>query len=311
MAKAPIGEIVELAVLAEQLGYERCWLFDEGLMTRDVFVTLTAIAEHTSTIKIGPGITNPYTRHPGTTAAAIASLDEMSGGRAFVGIGAGGGLALGPLAVDRIQPLKVVADAVSAMRKLFAGEAVTMVSETFALSNARLRYARPDIEIIMAGRGPRMTELGGRIADGFYLSYPYLPGLGDQSRAIRDAANGADRHIAWSTGIARDEHEVQQMRAQLTFRLVDSPEAVREALGLGPSDREAIRSALGAGGPPAAAHLVREEWLGSFGVVGTTSECRDQIRAIASNYGVSEFIVPVQDLGSAHDLITSFAPVAV
>ncbi|MGA1219539.1 MAG: LLM class flavin-dependent oxidoreductase [Ilumatobacteraceae bacterium] len=311
MAKAPIGEIVELAVLAEQLGYERCWLFDEGMMTRDVFVTLTAIAEHTSTIKIGPGITNPYTRHPGTTAAAIASLDEMSGGRAFVGIGAGGGLALGPLAVDRIQPLKVVADAVFAMRKLFAGEAVTMVSETFALSNARLGYSRPDIEIIMAGRGPRMTELGGRIADGFYLSYPYLPGLGDQSRAIRDAANGADRHIAWSTGIARDEHEVQQMRAQLTFRLVDSPEAVREALGLGPNDREAIRSALVAGGPPAAAHLVREEWLGSFGVVGTTSECRDQIRAIASNYGVSEFIVPVQDLGSAEDLITSFAPVAI
>lgn len=311
MAKAPIGEIVELAVLAEQSGYTRCWLFDEGMMTRDVFVTLAAIAEHTSTIKIGPGITNPYTRHPGTTAAAIASLDEMSGGRAFVGIGAGGGLALGPLAVDRTQPLKVVADAVLAMRRLFAGEAVTMTSETFALSNARLGYARPDIEIIMAGRGPRMTELGGRIADGFYLSYPFLPGLGDQTRAIRDAANGVDRHIAWSTGIARDEHEVQHMRTQLTFRLVDSPEAVREALGLGPRDREAIRSAIAAGGPPSAAHLVREEWLGSFGVVGTTRECRDQIRAIASNFGVSEFIVPVQDLGSAHDLITSFAPVEI
>lgn len=311
MAKAPIGEIVELAVLAEQSGYTRCWLFDEGMMTRDVFVTLAAIAEHTSTIKIGPGITNPYTRHPGTTAAAIASLDEMSGGRAFVGIGAGGGLALGPLAVDRTQPLKVVADAVLAMRRLFAGEAVTMTSETFALNNARLGYARPDIEIIMAGRGPRMTELGGRIADGFYLSYPFLPGLGDQTRAIRDAANGVDRHIAWSTGIARDEHEVQHMRTQLTFRLVDSPEAVREALGLGPRDREAIRSAIAAGGPPSAAHLVHEEWLGSFGVVGATSECRDQIRAIASNFGVSEFIVPVQDLGSAHDLITSFAPVEI
>ncbi|HBU75611.1 MAG TPA: hypothetical protein DEB38_05005, partial [Acidimicrobiaceae bacterium] len=45
MAKAPIGEIVELAVLAERMGYDRCWLFDEGVMTRDVFVTLTAIAE--------------------------------------------------------------------------------------------------------------------------------------------------------------------------------------------------------------------------------------------------------------------------
>ncbi|MGA0325201.1 MAG: hypothetical protein ACO3M7_10005, partial [Ilumatobacteraceae bacterium] len=44
MAKAPVGEIVKLAVLAEQMGYDRCWLFDEGVMTRDVFVTLAAIA---------------------------------------------------------------------------------------------------------------------------------------------------------------------------------------------------------------------------------------------------------------------------
>ncbi|MEC8486652.1 MAG: LLM class flavin-dependent oxidoreductase [Actinomycetota bacterium] len=100
MAKAPVGEIVELAVLAEQMGYDRCWLFDEGVMTRDVFVTLAAIAERTSTIKIGPGITNPYVRHPGATAAAIASIDELSDGRAFIGVGAGGGLALGPLAVE-------------------------------------------------------------------------------------------------------------------------------------------------------------------------------------------------------------------
>ncbi|MEC8503447.1 MAG: LLM class flavin-dependent oxidoreductase, partial [Actinomycetota bacterium] len=184
MAKAPIGEIVELAVLAEQMGYDRCWLFDEGVMTRDVFVTLAAIAERTSTIKIGPGITNPYVRHPGATAAAIASIDELSDGRAFIGVGAGGGLALGPLAVERTRPLQVVADAVTAMRGLFAGDTVTMTSETFALNNARLEYARPDIEIIMAGRGPRMTSLGGRISDGFYLSYPYLPALADQVKMI-------------------------------------------------------------------------------------------------------------------------------
>ena len=111
-------------------------------------LSLLAIAERTSTIKIGPGITNPYVRHPGATAAAIASIDELSDGRAFIGVGAGGGLALGPLAVERTRPLHVVADAVTAMRGLFAGDTVTMTSETFALENARLGYARPDIEII-------------------------------------------------------------------------------------------------------------------------------------------------------------------
>lgn len=308
MAKAPVGEIVKLAVLAEQMGYDRCWLFDEGIMTRDVFVTLAAIAERTSTIKIGPGITNPYVRHPGATAAAIASIDELSDGRAFIGVGAGGGLALGPLAVERTRPLQVVADAVTAMRGLFAADTVTMTSETFALNNARLEYARPDIEIIMAGRGPRMTSLGGRISDGFYLSYPYLPALADQVKMISDAAAGEKRHIAWSTGIARDEHELQQMRAQLTFRLVDSPTVVREALGISDDQRDALRSALADGGPPWAAHLVQEEWLNSFGVIGDTETCRHTIGATASQCGVTDFIVPVQDLDRAEELITAFAP---
>ncbi len=308
MAKAPVGEIVELAVLAEQMGYDRCWLFDEGVMTRDVFVTLAAIAERTSTIKIGPGITNPYVRHPGATAAAIASIDELSDGRAFIGVGAGGGLALGPLAVERTRPLQVVADAVTAMRGLFAGDTVTMTSETFALNNARLEYARPDIEIIMAGRGPRMTSLGGRISDGFYLSYPYLPALADQVKMIRDAAAGEKRHIAWSTGIARDEHELQQMRAQLTFRLVDSPPVVREALGISDDQRDALRSALADGGLQSAALLLQEEWLDSFGVVGDTETCRHTIGEIASRCGVTDFIVPVQDLDRAKELITAFSP---
>ena len=308
MAKAPVGEIVDLAVLAEEMGYHRCWLFDEGVMTRDVFVTLAAVAERTSTIKIGPGITNPYVRHPGATAAAIASIDELSNGRAFVGFGAGGGLALGPLAVERVRPLQAVADAVTAMRKLFAGEAVTMSSETFALENAHLGYARPDIEIIVGGRGPRMTDLGGQLADGFYLSYPYLPGLVEQVGMIRDAANGASRHICWSTGVARNEYERQQLRSQLTFRLVDSPLSVRDALGLDDTRREEIRLALADGGPPSAAHLVDEHWLESFGIVGDTEECRAVIEGTAEKCDVSEFIVAVQDLSTATDLIESFSP---
>lgn len=308
MAKAPIDDVVELAVLAEQLGYDRCWLFDEGVMTRDVFVTLTAIAAATSRIRIGPGITNPYVRHPGATANAVASLDEMSAGRAFIGIGAGGGLALGPLAVERVQPLQVVSDAVHAMRHLFAGESVTMTSATFALNNARLGYSRPDIEIIVAGRGPRITELGGRIGDGFYLSYPYLPGLADQVRSVRDAADGAPRHVVWSTGVARDDHERAQMRTQLTFRLVDSPAAVRDALGIDDEHRDNMRAAIEAGGPPAAAHLVDDDWLSSVGVVGDTATCQRTISETAQRCGIDEFMVPVQDLGRARDLITSFAP---
>jgi hypothetical protein len=125
---------------------------------------------------------------------------------------------------------------------------------------------------------------------------------------VLDAAAGEERHIAWSTGIARNEHELQQMRTQLTFRLVDSPPAVRKALGIHDDQRDAIRSALANGGPPSAAHLVQEEWLDSFGVVGDTEACRRTIRETAAQCGVTDFIVPVQDLDRGEELIAAFSP---
>ena len=106
--EAPVGVISDLAVEAERLGFDRCWVYDEGLATRDLYVTMTAIAQATSRLEIGPGITNAYTRHPGQTAAAIATLDELSGGRAFLGLGAGGSLTLDPLVLGRVHPLETV-----------------------------------------------------------------------------------------------------------------------------------------------------------------------------------------------------------
>ena len=103
MPTGAIGDVVELAALAEQLGCRRCWVYDEGVHTRDVYVTLAAIATATDRIGLGPGITNPYVRHPGATASAVASLDELSGGRAFVGLGAGGALTLTP-PVNTVPP---------------------------------------------------------------------------------------------------------------------------------------------------------------------------------------------------------------
>jgi len=52
-----------------------------------VYETLALIADGTETIKMGPGVTNPYVRSPAITASAVATLDELSNGRATLGIG--------------------------------------------------------------------------------------------------------------------------------------------------------------------------------------------------------------------------------
>ena len=93
--EAPLADLVAIARHAEQVGFRRCWVYDEGLATRDVYIVLAAIAQATTLMEIGTGITNPYTRHPATTAATTATLDVprrgVPGGRvATVGISRNG-----------------------------------------------------------------------------------------------------------------------------------------------------------------------------------------------------------------------------
>jgi 5,10-methylenetetrahydromethanopterin reductase len=303
MPGAPVPDIVDLAVLAEDLGLARCWVYDEGLVTRDVYVTLTAIAARTSRIPLGPGITNPFVRHPGATAAAIASLDEFSGGRAFIGLGAGGGLTLDPMAIKRPRPVTAVSDMIECLRHLFAGERVDHDGHAFSFQNAKLDYARSDIEIIVAGRGPKMTALGGQHADGFNLSYIHKDLLGTHARALRQASGDRPFRITYSTMIAITDEEHEAARAQLTFRLVDSPTAVKELIGMTPSDVANVRSALAEGGPRAAARHINPDWVSAFIICGTADDCAAELSALLAANDIDEFQLPVLDIDGAASFI--------
>ena len=79
----PVRRLVELARLGESLGAEMCFVADEGT-ERDVYVALTAIVEATG-LTVAPAITNPFSRHPVATAAAIATLAELAPGRVMHG----------------------------------------------------------------------------------------------------------------------------------------------------------------------------------------------------------------------------------
>src|SRR5262249_57306009 len=80
--------LVERAKLAEASGYDTVWLADERFY-REVYACLTLFAANTARVRLGPCVTDPFARHPALTAMAIATIDEISGGRAVLGIGAG------------------------------------------------------------------------------------------------------------------------------------------------------------------------------------------------------------------------------
>lgn len=295
--EAGAASIVELAVEAERLGFTRCRVYDEGIVTRDVYVVMTAIALATERMTIGPGITNPYTRHPAQTASAIASLDELSGGRALLGIGAGGSLALDPIGLERRSPLAAVAETIEIARALFSGAAVDHDGTFAVLRSARLSYARPDIEIWLAGRGPKILQLGGRLADGVILDFLHHDTIASSVELVREAGAAAGRRsrICYSTVLVTDDDDLEFVRPHMTYRLVDAPPPVQAAIGLGAPDVDRIRAAM-AGGLAAAAELVRDEWVLPFVIHGSRDECRAAVADLVERHDIEEFLLPMFDM---------------
>jgi 5,10-methylenetetrahydromethanopterin reductase len=88
-AEYSMAELGELGQLSEQLGYRYFWYVDTRFRP-ECYLGLAQVAAKTERILLGTGVTDPFSRHPAITAVSIATLDEMSGGRAILGLGAGG-----------------------------------------------------------------------------------------------------------------------------------------------------------------------------------------------------------------------------
>jgi len=304
-----VPEMVELGQAAERLGYVRCWVADQGLDTRDVHVTLAAMAAKTRTIRLGPGITNPYLRHPAVSAASIASLDELSGGRAFHGIGAGGVDTLQPMGLRHKRPVAAMREMIEATRALYRGEAVNFKGETIQLEEARIDYARPDLEIYLAGRGPRMLSLGGELADGVMLGFIHKEMLQDYLDQIRAGAGvtGNKPRLFYYAMMITDEQMLEAVRASVFYLLSDSPPQVRERLGIGPAEMEAIRQVMVQKGPTEAGKLIKEEWIRPFALVGSVRECVAELAGLMRRFSLDEFILPILEIGTAGKLLAQVA----
>src|SRR5205085_117130 len=154
----PLEELVATARSAEQLGYRHLWATDDRLQ-KDVFVVLAAIARATRELRLGPGVTNPFSRRPALIATAVATLDELSGGRAALGLGAGGTnhRALG---IRRKAPVAALRESIALIRALLAGDEVTTNGRVVHAEGARLDFTpvRRSIPVYVGARAPRMLE---------------------------------------------------------------------------------------------------------------------------------------------------------
>jgi 5,10-methylenetetrahydromethanopterin reductase len=166
LGNVPIAQMVERARLAEANGYEALWVADERFY-REVYSTLAILAQHTTRVKLGTCVTDPFARHPALTAMAIATLDEISNRRAILGIGAGisGFVELG---VVRKKPAAAIREAIEVIRALLKGEQVDFHGDVVNFNNGKLSFkpVRADIPVYVASNGPLGQRMTGGVADG-------------------------------------------------------------------------------------------------------------------------------------------------
>jgi 5,10-methylenetetrahydromethanopterin reductase len=284
----PMRDVVELARLVEDVGFDRLGISDVALQ-QDCWAVLAACSLETGRVALGPMVTNPYSRHPAATAAAIASVHELSDGRAFLGLGVGAGLE--PLGIEYLQPARTLRAAVVAIRSLLAGERVSHDGSVLRLDGARLMCPPSSpIPISIGTRSRAVMRMAGELADIALVGARYLsPRLADQYRTwLAEGAERAGRDPA-SVEVAPRMTLCVSRDGALARRSVKRYVAhylvlIRPAELDVPDERlAAIERALAqASGwyfdhdrfdPPELDELITDEMVDHFAIAGTPEEC--------------------------------------
>ena len=313
------AELIDTIVAAEELGYSYCMVADEGFML-DVYAVLGAAARATSAIRLG-AVTNPYTRHPAATAAAVATIDEMSGGRAFVTLVAGGTMVLHPMGLERSAPLALMADTIDALRLLWRGEPVTWQGRRLSLEGAELATGTHSIPIWVAARGERMLALAGARADGLVLMVKSdlgdAFGIADRARQAARAAPGAGNAGSPLTRVYLDRlaykpEMIEEAKHLYGYAIMDSPPRILKNLGLTEDGIAGLKQAFERGGPEAVGRLVTDELVASYQIAGTPAECRSQLQHLIGAHRLDAFFVNIISPGpdANRDLLTEVKAIA-
>jgi 5,10-methylenetetrahydromethanopterin reductase len=276
----PLSESLSLARLAEELGFAEIWTNENGHF-RGAFTQLTAIASVTSSVGLGIGIVNPFHRHPSLIAMEAATLDEFSGGRLRLGIGAAlwNLRNLGEADPRTERPLTAVIEAIRIIRALLHGEQ-SIESEVFTISpDARLDFptVRPDLPVYVGAVNERMLRAGGAWADAVELGAITSTGYVRWARGIIDEGARSQGRDPASLDIAaplmvsvgEDHREARSaVRVPLAYYLYRVEQIMFTHSGADLDAIAAVRLAVREDGIDAGARLVGDELIDAFALAG-------------------------------------------
>lgn len=206
----PVAEMLQRALRAEELGYDCLWIPDHlsdippATAVYDAFTVLAYVAARTQRIRLGSGVTDIQRMHPAKTASVVASLDNLSGGRAILGIGAGEVMNTSPYGIVWEETGKRIArlrEYIQVVRLLWTSSFDSQVGfrgRSYSFKEAHLSLApfqKPGPPVyIGAFSSDSMLRLTGQLGDGWYPGAFFSPRtFREKVAVIRDAEAAAGR----------------------------------------------------------------------------------------------------------------------
>ena len=278
----PLAETVEHARLAESLGYPEIWTNENGHY-RGIFTVASTIAANTTRARIGLGIVNPFHRHPSVIAMEAAALDEASGGRLMLGIGAAQWNLrnLGEADERTRRPYTSTVEAIQIIRALLRGEPVP-ASRQFTISpQARLDFEplRRDLPVYAGAVNERMLRAAGAYADsvelGAIMSTGYirwaLGVIGEGATAAGRDPAAQDIAAPLMVSVGADAKAAREaVKSGLAYYLYRVEKVVYEQAGADAGDIARVREVTAGRGVAAGAAVVTDEIIDTFAVAGDT-----------------------------------------
>jgi 5,10-methylenetetrahydromethanopterin reductase len=294
----PVAQLTDFAVTAENEGFDAV-VASHHYNNRDQFMALASMAQATDDLLLGPGIANPYETHPVTLASRVATLSEMSDGRAIFGVGPGDKSTIRNLGFDHDDALRRVLETSKTAQKLWDGQRVDH-DGTFRADDAGLNYEVGEIPVYVGAQGPHMTKMAAKHADGVMYNGSHPKDLAwareqvDSMLDERVADSEFDLGAYASVSVAEDaDAALAAARPPVAFVAAGSPPPVLGRHGIDHDVAGEIGDAISAGEFDAAFDLVTEPMLDAFCIAGTPDDVADRIEKLREHADSVIFASPL------------------
>ncbi|WP_407375943.1 5,10-methylenetetrahydromethanopterin reductase [Methanobrevibacter sp.] len=270
-------ENIRLSKLAEDAGFEYLWISDNPNM--DLYKLLRNILIETETIKIGPGVTNPFIRKPGKLSIEMMNLNKLSDNRITLGIGPGNKSQLDKMNITWEKPLTKLKRSIN------------------VINDMNHNNPKNKIPIYVEATGPKLVELAGKLTNGVMVNASHPKDYGmilkqvENSPEISKKGENQFDIMAYSATSIDNDYQKAQNAAKIVvaFIIAGSPAHVLERHGISEEIRNDIYLSLSKGNIGGGMRLVKDDFIEEFSIAGTCEDIIPKIKDL-EKIGVTQYI---------------------